>query len=187
MDRARSFTGIVRIAGINPYVEVPARLAQALRGGRSLASRVLVKVSGCRVGRSVTAPPKASLARDAARLTAIARLAPRGWFRTTIVPSRTGAPRLYLHQWMRAGAGLGVGDRVRVTLKSDRASRTPRMPAPLRAALDATPPARLAWEALAPSRRREILSYLGFLKTPAALERNVRKVIATLRRRRTRR
>ena len=50
----------------------------------------------------------------------------------------------------------------------------------LREALEENPQAKAAWEALSPSRRREILSYLNFLKTPAALERNVQKTIAGL-------
>jgi uncharacterized protein YdeI (YjbR/CyaY-like superfamily) len=49
------------------------------------------------------------------------------------------------------------------------------MPDPLAEALVGD--AAAAWEALSPSRRREILSYLGFLRTETALER---KVIAEL-------
>jgi uncharacterized protein YdeI (YjbR/CyaY-like superfamily) len=81
---------------------------------------------------------------------------------------------------MREAAGVGVGDEVRVRLKPDRASRELPVPPALREALRANPEAQEAWQAIAPSRRREILTYLDFLKTPAALERNVRKVIAIL-------
>jgi uncharacterized protein YdeI (YjbR/CyaY-like superfamily) len=73
-----------------------------------------------------------------------------------------------------------VGDRVKVTLKADRAPRELAMPEPLRTALDANPAANAAWNALSPSRRREILTYLNFLKTRAALERNTRKLIGLL-------
>jgi len=54
------------------------------------------------------------------------------------------------------------------------------LPSALREALDSDAKAKTAWEALAPSRQREILTYLNFLKTSAALERNVHKMIAEL-------
>ena len=54
------------------------------------------------------------------------------------------------------------------------------VPAALSAALNANPRAKAAWEALTPSRRHEILTQFNFLNTPAALERNVRSVIADL-------
>ena len=74
-----------------------------------------------------------------------------------------------------------MGDRVRITLALDEAPRDLLMPASFAEALAADGVAEAAWEALARSRRREVLTYLGFLKTSAALERNVRKVMADLR------
>jgi uncharacterized protein YdeI (YjbR/CyaY-like superfamily) len=82
---------------------------------------------------------------------------------------------------MRDHAGVGVGDRVRVTLKADRGSREIPLPRELREGLDASARARAAWEALTPSRRREILTYLHFLKTDAARKRRVRKTLDLLR------
>lgn len=173
-------TALVRTDGINPYVEVSRRLADHLGGGPNVA--VLVKVAGVGSRRkdSAWAAGRRSLAAVAARLRAIGRLGQGGWFRTTIVPSRSGAARLYLDQWIRGEAGVGVGDRIRLTLRPDRAPRALAAPAALRKALAADGKARAAWEALAPSRRREVLSYLNFLKTPEALARNVRKLICRL-------
>ena len=111
---------------------------------------------------------------------AIGRLAEGDWFRSTVLSQRSGALRLYLDTWMRETAGVGVGDRVRVTLRADGGSRDLAMSAVLREALNANEQAKAAWGRLAPSRRREILAYLNFLKTPAALERNVQKTIAGL-------
>lgn len=81
---------------------------------------------------------------------------------------------------MRETAGVGVGDLVLVTLKPDRGSRELPMAAALQEELNSYLKAKAAWEAPAPSRRRGILTYLNFLKTPAALDRNVQKVIADL-------
>lgn len=179
MDREETYTAVVKIAGINPYVDVPERVVEALGGGRKAA--VLVKVTGTgTLKNSFAASNQGRLARDAARLEAISRLAPGGWFRTTLVPLRSSATRLYLDTWMRETAGVEVGDAVRVTLKPDRGSRELPMPAALREALEGDAQAMTAWEALAPSRRREILTYLNFLKTPDALKRNVQKTVAEL-------
>jgi uncharacterized protein YdeI (YjbR/CyaY-like superfamily) len=81
---------------------------------------------------------------------------------------------------MRDAAGVGVGDHAHVTLQLDHGSRDLPVPDRLRDALEANAAARAAWEALAPSRRREILSHLNYLKTPAALERNVQRTIDEL-------
>ena len=75
---------------------------------------------------------------------------------------------------------MSVGDRVRVTLRADSGSRELPMPSALAQALKDSGEAKAAWERLAPSRRREILAYLNFLKTPAALNRNVDKTVAGL-------
>jgi hypothetical protein len=123
---------------------------------------------------------KRKLDKDAAQLKVIGRLASGGWFRSTLVPSRAGATRLYLDMWMRETAGVGVGDTVHVTLKPDPGSREVPMPDQLHEMLKANAEAQTSWDALVPSRQREILIYLNFLKTPEAVERNVRKVMANL-------
>jgi uncharacterized protein YdeI (YjbR/CyaY-like superfamily) len=40
--------------------------------------------------------------------------------------------------------------------------------------------AKAAFDRLTPSRRKEILRYLGSLKSPGSIEKNVRRVIAQL-------
>ena len=176
-DGTHRFSATVKIDGINPYVVVPARTVAALGIDHPQAVRLrLERASGARPAQK----RGAKLARDAAQLIAIGRLTADAWFRTTLVRQRTTL-RVYLDTWMREDAGVAVGDRVRLTLKADTASRELAIPAPLHQALGADTNAMAAWNALPPSRRREILTYLTFLKTPAALERNVRKVIGQLR------
>ena len=87
---------------------------------------------------------------------------------------------MYLDTWMRDAAGLAVGDRVRVRLRRDAGSRELTIPAALDKQLRANPAARRTWEQLAPSRRRESLSYLNFLKPPAALDSRIRGTIEML-------
>jgi hypothetical protein len=179
MVREASFTADVKLAGINPYVDVPERVMKALGIGTKAA--VLVKVAADYVKDQVHPPQKKrKLDKDAARLKRIGRLAPGDWFRTTLVPLRLEPTRLYLDTWMREAAGVGVGDTVQVTLKPDRESREIPLPGRLLEMLEANPQARDAWDSLASSRQREILTYLNFLETPEALERNLHKTISNL-------
>jgi hypothetical protein len=180
VDAEENFTAKVKIAGINPYVDVPVSVVEAL-GGRTKAA-VLVQITAPEVENTEAVAPRKRrrLDRDAARLKTIGRLAAGEWFRTTLVPLQSEPTRLYLDTWMREAAGVGVGDLVHVSLRLDLESREIPIPGPLLAALEENAKARAAWDALAPSRRREILTYLNFLKTPEALERNVRKTISNL-------
>ncbi|MGQ0703096.1 MAG: YdeI/OmpD-associated family protein [Gemmatimonadales bacterium] len=148
------FTARVRIAGINPYVEVLRAGSGAL--GAAPKHPVLVRVRKA----GAQGNPKSRNPAQAARLRAIGRLGARGWYRTTIV--RFGrSKRLYLDQWMRAEAGVRVGDTVEVVVRPDRGARELALPAPLAAALDGNSRARSAWERLAPSRRREMWTSSG--------------------------
>lgn len=171
-DQEHRFTTMVKIAGINPDVDIPEHVVRAL-GSSKAAVLLQVKDSAPTRNDFPINQEDNRLANDAKRLQAIGRLTPGGWFRSTLVPSRSGAKRLYLDQWTRAAAGVGVGDRVEVTLKPDRGSRELPIPDALQEALNSNTEAKAAWEALTPSCQREILAYLNFLKTPASLERNV--------------
>lgn len=102
-------------------------------------------------------------------------------FRSTLVPVKEGPYRLYLNMGMRKGAGAEAGDTVEILLEPDPDPRPEPVPGPLMDALGLDPGAAAAWDALAPSRRREILRYLNSLKSRDALARNVEKVIRILK------
>lgn len=180
MPQEQSFTAAAKIAEVNPYVDVPPHVVEVLGCGAKIAVLVKVAAGSPTKKKSVHAPKTRRLSKDAVQLKAIGRLVPGGWFRSTILVLRSSAPRLYLDTWMRRTAGVGVGDRVRVTLKPDHGSRELAMSPVLREALSGNEQAKASWKLLAPSRRREVLGYLNFLKTPAAIERNVQKTIAGL-------
>jgi hypothetical protein len=91
-----------------------------------------------------------------------------------------GAWRLYLNTAMRRAAGKDVGERIALTVEFDPAPRVEPMPPTLRRALAENAAARLAFDALSPSRKKEIQRYLNGAKTPVTLARNVDKVIAYL-------
>lgn len=100
-------------------------------------------------------------------------------FLQTLVRFR-GKWRLYINGNMLLSSGAAVGETVRVQLEYDPEPRPDVEPARLRLALDADPTARAAFESLSPSRRRDIIRYLGSLKTDEAVKRNIENVMKQL-------
>lgn len=100
----------------------------------------------------------------------------------TLVPTGGGRHRLYINMDMRKKSGTKVGDRIFLSIEFDAVSRPMILPVKLQQALGNNTEAKIAWEELPPSRRKEMLAYLNYLKTPAALEGNIKKVIDILTR-----
>jgi hypothetical protein len=155
MPRVR-FSAVMRIVDGNPYVHVSARRAARLKPGWRRPLPVLVRVNG--------------------------EPAETPW-RINMMPVGDGTFRLYLHGDVRKASRTGVGDTVRVEVAFDAAYRNGPMhpmPAWFRVPLSRNARARAAWEALIPSRKKEILRYFSWLKSAEARERNVRRAIAVL-------
>ena len=159
-------------------MDVPQGVTQALGARSPIPVLVLLLPDG---SLGAEEPTPLAVPKDADQLRAIGRLSDDGWFRSTVLARRKAPSRLYLDQWMRDVSGTVVGDTANVVLRIDTESRVLELPIALRVGLESNPRAKSAWESLTPSRRREILSHLNFLKTPAALERNVRKTLASLK------
>jgi hypothetical protein len=149
--RSKPYTAQILKIGINPYVPVP----------EDTLSRVF------------------EMAKRSSGPIPVIGTVNRKPFQQTLVRYR-GAWRLYLNGPMREAAGADVGDRVRVTVEFDPRDRTPPMNPALVKALASKPDARATFDALAPSRRKEILRYMNSLKTPEALARSVTNVTRLL-------
>jgi uncharacterized protein YdeI (YjbR/CyaY-like superfamily) len=91
-----------------------------------------------------------------------------------------GRHRLFLNGEMRKRAKVSVGDLVNLDLEMDTQSRTVPMPAEFALALEKNEAARTVYEQLPPSRQKEILVYLNWIKRPETLKRNIHKIIASL-------
>lgn len=91
-----------------------------------------------------------------------------------------GEWRLYLNGPMRKAARKDVGDTVRVRIAFDPVERAIPMHPALAAALKEDPEARKVLDSLPPSRRKEVVRYIGHLKSEEAVRRNVEKAIAFL-------
>ena len=92
-----------------------------------------------------------------------------------------GKWRLYVNGEMLKASGLSVGDIAHVDLEYDPRERKVPVPPRFRTALDSDPNVAVAFEKLTPGRQKEILRYLGSLRSDSALERNIGRVLARLR------
>jgi hypothetical protein len=151
-----SFKAAIRILGVNPYVHVSAMRASTLQPGWRKPLPVLVRVNG--------KPEK------------------KPW-RINMMPTGTGDFRLYLHGDVRRASNTKVGDHVRVEVQFDTAYRNgPMHPIPswFRIPLGKNPKAKTAWDALIPSRKKEILRYFTPLKSTEARARNLKRALHIL-------
>ena len=149
------FRATIAINGINPFVLVSAARAARLKAGWRRPLPVRLQVNG----------------------------GPNPPWRTNLMPLGDGRFYLYLHGEIRKASASKVGDVVTVKLDSDDAYKGgPAEPPPLwfGQALEENPTARSAWEALPPSRQKEILRYFAHLKTPQARARHLRRSMEIL-------
>lgn len=149
------FRSFIKIHGINPYVLVSAKRAAELKAGWRKPMPVLVQING----------------------------KPDDPWPINMMPVGNGSFRLYLHETVRKASNTGVGDRVEVEVRFDakyKSGPAHPMPAWFRDALKKNPIAKKNWEALIPSRKKEILRYFASLKSAEARERNLARSMRVL-------
>lgn len=96
----------------------------------------------------------------------------------TLVPVGGGRHRLFLNRAVRGAIGKGADDSVEIRIRLDRSDRTPETPSDLRDAL-AEDGASAAWEALAPSRRKECLVWLADAKRDQTRTARIGRIVQT--------
>jgi hypothetical protein len=103
-------------------------------------------------------------------------------FLQTLVPVKNEGYRLYVNGPMLKGANAANGDRVNFEIEQNHSPeiRDPQM-LPAFAKRMKTEKLENAFGALTPYRQKEILKYLGFLKTEESIQRNIEKVIIQLK------
>jgi hypothetical protein len=101
-------------------------------------------------------------------------------YRTTVAPMG-GQFWIPVSAENRAGAGINAGDELDVEIGIDTEPREVAVPEDLRAALDADPAAKQAFEKLSYSNKRLHVLSVEDAKTPETRQRRVEKVITTLR------
>jgi Domain of unknown function (DUF1905)/Bacteriocin-protection, YdeI or OmpD-Associated len=151
-----SFVAPIEVFNGNPYVYVSAARARALKPGWRKPLPVLIRING--------------------------KPEEQPW-RINMMPIGKGDFYLYLHGDVRRASNTKVGDTVRVQVEFDAAYRNgPMHPMPswFRGPLSKNANAKRAWDALIPSRRKEILRYFSWLKSPEARARNVERALHVL-------
>jgi hypothetical protein len=101
-------------------------------------------------------------------------------FQQTLVPIKNSGYRLYVNGPMLKGANVKVGDLVKFVIEQNFVPGTVLMPVAFKKKLienNLLPD----FKALIPSRQKEVLKYLNFLKTEEALLRNIDKIINALK------
>lgn len=101
-------------------------------------------------------------------------------FDQTLVPVKNSAYRLYVNGPMLKGTGLKVGDSASFMIEQNLTPAAFTMPASLKKQLTANN-LLPAFKKLTAYRQKEILRYLGSLKTEQALQRNIDKVVDMLK------
>ncbi len=149
------FETVIEIRGVNPFVGVGSQQADALKPGWRKPLPVLVRING-----------DSTIA-----------------WRTNMMPDGNGNFYLYLHGNMRKASGTKVGDRVRVEIEFDGAYRNgpqDTMPKWFGQALNGNAQAKKNWNALIPSRKKEVLRYLSRLVSADARIRNQARALHVL-------
>lgn len=147
-----NFSATVEIIGINPFVEPPESVLSAIFE---------------QAGRTKSPIPVRGRINGAAFVQTLVRFKGR-W-------------RLYINGPMLKGTGLKVGDRADMEIDFDPRPRETPVPPEFSKALRADSVARREFGKLTPSRQKEILRYLGNLKTEEFRKRNIERVLKHLR------
>lgn len=100
-----------------------------------------------------------------------------------MMPVGDGNYYLYLHGDVRKASGTTIGDRVRIDISFDglySKGLTDPMPVWFSEALAKNRRAAAYWQALAPSRKKEVLRNVSRVKSEEARKRNLREAMHAL-------
>lgn len=149
------FKGEILIRDGNPYVLVSEDQAKRLHSDWKKPMPVIIQING----------------------------KPDDPWHINMMPAGDGTFYLYLHGDVRKASETKVGDIVDVEVRFDEEYENgPQHPIPswFQKALDEHSTVNKNWEALIPSRKKEILRYFSWLKSAEAVQRNLDKAIHVL-------
>lgn len=143
-----TFTAVLEIIGINPFVYLPEVVLQAIfqQAGKSKSP---IPVQGTVNGRS---------------------------YRQTLV-KYAGAWRLYINLEMLDRSPKRLGEEIAITIAFDPEDRNIEMHPRLKEVLQENKDAMQVFETLQPSLQKEIIRYISFLKTDKSIDNNIKKAI----------
>ena len=147
----KAFSSKINIIGINPYVLLPAALL-----------KYLFQKAG----------------KDKGAIPVQLKIGGKDFIQNLVKYSSKW--RLYLNGPMRKALGKDVGDIIEIQIGFDPRPRTTPVHPKLKKAFKENPTAKKAFEKLSPSRQKEILRYINFLKSEESVDRNIQRAIAHL-------
>ena len=103
------------------------------------------------------------------------------FFQQTLCPVKDDKYRLYVNGPMLKGGNVKLGQTAQFNIEQDTLERNKKVPMPkeLRKALQENSLLK-TFEALSPSRQKEINRYLNNLKSAVTIQKNIEKVIKAL-------
>lgn len=146
--RTHKFRAELKIIGINPYVSIPEEILEQI-------FQAFGKDKG-------TIP--------------ICGKVNKVDYRQTLVKFK-GEWRLYINTTILKNSPKRIGEILDVTIDFDHKDRSISMHPKLKAALKKSGTAQKVFEQLPPSRQKEIIRYISFLKTETSVDKNVQRAI----------
>lgn len=153
--KSLSFSATIQIYNRNPYIHITKDQAREIKPDWKKPLPVLVQINGT---------------------------SQKPWS-INMMPMGTGDFYLYLHGAVRKASKTKVGDTVQVKVRFDQTYHSgPLHPMPswFEAALAKNEQAKKNWDALIPSRKKEVLRYFSRLKSSEVQMRNTEKAIHVL-------
>ncbi|HEY5967992.1 MAG TPA: YdeI/OmpD-associated family protein [Chitinophagaceae bacterium] len=147
----KPFSAKIQIIGVNPYVLLPSTLL-----------KYIFQKAG----------------KDKGAIPVQLKIDGKNYIQNLVKYS--GKWRLYLNTPMRKAAGKDVGDTIVIKIDFDSKLRITPMHPKLKLAFKENPTVKKAFEKLSPSRRKEILRYINFLKSEESVNKNILRAIAHL-------
>jgi hypothetical protein len=147
----KRFSAIIEIIGANPFVDPPEKVLGFIFK-QAGKDKGPIRVRGTINGDS---------------------------YRQTLLRYK-GAWRLYVNGFMLKNSPKRIGERIVVEIEFDPEDRKVEPHPKLAEALRKNKTAAAAWVRLTPSRRWEIVRYIGSLKTEESIDRNIERAIRHL-------
>ena len=146
-----TFKAKIEIIGVNPFVFLPARVLKAIY---------------------------IQAGKDKGPIPVRGTIDGHPYIQTLV--KYNGEWRLYINGPMLKDAGKQVGDATTLTIEFDTEERVIPMHPMFEAALMQNTKAKEAFDKLTPSRQKEIVRYISFLKTEASVDKNVSRAVSFL-------
>ncbi|MDO6761711.1 YdeI/OmpD-associated family protein [Tamlana sp. 2_MG-2023] len=146
--KSHSFTAIIEIIGINPYVQIPETILQQIfvQAGKNKGH---IPIKG-----TVNKQPY-----------------------TQTLLKYSGLWRLYINTTMLKDSPKRIGETIALTIEYDPVDRTIVPHPKLIEALNKNKEAKIKFDKISPSLRKEIVRYIAYLKTEKSVDYNITRAI----------